>query len=113
MPTKWLQVRVNGSKYGSGIPPRRAFCGSRRGRVYERERESERPLARGERVRGESLRVRECKCICVRERGGESERDRDPGKRPARSRSTSRPSSASVNLSSPEKKYVALLYASL
>ena len=27
MPTKRLQVRVNGSKYGSGIPPRRAFCG--------------------------------------------------------------------------------------
>jgi len=27
MPTKWLQVWVNGSKYGSGIPPRRAFCG--------------------------------------------------------------------------------------
>jgi hypothetical protein len=24
---QWLQVRVNGSKYGFGIPPRRAFCG--------------------------------------------------------------------------------------
>ena len=27
MPTKWLQVRVSGSKYGSGMPPQRAFCG--------------------------------------------------------------------------------------
>jgi hypothetical protein len=29
MPTKWLHVRVNGSKYGSGMPPRRAFGGLR------------------------------------------------------------------------------------
>jgi len=27
MPTKWLEQRVNGSKYGSGIPSHRAFCG--------------------------------------------------------------------------------------
>ena len=36
MPTKWLQVRVNGSKYGSGIPPRRAFCGASREVVFAR-----------------------------------------------------------------------------
>jgi hypothetical protein len=29
MPTQWLQERVNGSKYGSGMPPHRAFCGGR------------------------------------------------------------------------------------
>jgi len=28
MPIKWLQVRVSGSKNGSGMPPQRAFCGS-------------------------------------------------------------------------------------
>jgi hypothetical protein len=28
MPQTWLQVRVNGSKYESGMPPRRAFWGS-------------------------------------------------------------------------------------
>ena len=31
MPTKCLQVRVSGSRYGSGIPPQRAFCGTAAG----------------------------------------------------------------------------------
>ena len=30
MPTKWLQERAKGSKNEPGIPPHRAFCGSRR-----------------------------------------------------------------------------------
>ena len=29
MPTKWLQERAKGSKNGHGIPPHRAFCGTR------------------------------------------------------------------------------------